>query len=287
MHKIADIKHAFIMEHSVYNKALMPLVGLLSLGIVMAQVSPEKIASAPPKIAQPLPFKSGETLVYEVNFSRFIFSGTIGELKLSVSDRSDLAKPGPLELNAEAVSKGFFPSLFGIKVRDRYNSLVDTADFGLLATTKLLDEGKVHREQKSVIEREAGRVSYTDRDLANEKSQPKVKEKASPSWVQDLLSAIYFVRTQPLKTGDVVQIPVSDGGEVYNIDVVVVKREEIKTDAGKFKAIQLNAKVFDGRYIRRSGEMLVWVSDDASRVPVHSRIKVSGTTITVDLKRKS
>jgi hypothetical protein len=287
VHKIANIKHAFIMEHSVYSKALIPLVALLSLSIVAAQVSPEKIASTPPKIAQPLPFKSGETLVYEVNFSKLIFSGTIGELKLSVSDKTDLQNPETLELKAEAVSKGFFPSLFGIKVKDRYNSLVDTSDFGLRATTKLLDEGKVHREQKSVIDREAGRVIYTDRDLANQKTQPKVKEKASPSWVQDLLSAIYFVRTQALNNGDVVQIPVSDGGEVYNIDVVVVRREEIKTDAGKFKAIQLNAKVFDGRYIRRSGEMLVWVTDDASRVPVHSRIKVSGTTITVDLKRKS
>jgi hypothetical protein len=284
---IANIKHAFSMKHSISGRVSTPLIALLALSIAAAQVTPEKIASAPPKIAQPLPFKSGETLVYEVNFSKLIFSGTIGELKLSVSDRSDLAKPGALELKAEAVSKGFFPSLFGIKVKDRYNSLVDTSDFGLRATTKLLDEGKVHREQKSVIDREAGRITYTDRDLANEKIRPKVKEKASPSWVQDLLSAIYFVRTQALNNGDVVQIPVSDGGEVYNIDVVVVKREEIRTDAGKFKAIQLNPKVFDGRYIRRSGEMLVWVTDDQSRVPVHSRIKVSGTTITVDLKRRS
>ena len=275
------------MKHSVSRRVSIPLTALLSLGIAAAQVSPEKIASAPPKIVQPLPFKSGETLVYEVNFSKLIFSGTIGELKLSVSDRTNVPKPQALELKAEAVSKGFFPSLFGIKVKDRYSSLVDTADFGLRATTKLLDEGKVHREQKSVIDREAGRVTYTDRDLTNEKTQPRVKEKTSPSWVQDLLSAIYFVRTQALKIGDVVQIPVSDGGDVYNIDVVVVKREEIKTDAGKFKAIQLNAKVFDGRYIRRSGEMLVWLTDDAIRIPVHARVKVSGTTITVDLKRQS
>src|SRR5437660_8244680 len=151
------------MKHSVSRRVSIPLIALLSLSIAAAQVSPEKIASAPTKIAQPLPFKSGETLVYEVNFSRFIFSGTIGELKLSVSDRTGVATSEVLELNAEAVSKGFFPSLFGIKVKDRYNSLVDRADFGLRATTKLLDEGKVHREQKSLIEREVGRVTYTDR----------------------------------------------------------------------------------------------------------------------------
>jgi len=190
-----------------------------------------------------------------------------------------------LELRAEAVSKGFFPALFGLKVKDHYISLINPSDFGMSASTKLLEEGKVRREQKSVVNRDAGLVTYTDRDLANVKSQPKIKEKRSPSWIQDLLSTIYFVRTQPLKEGDVIPVPISDGGEIYNIEVIAGKREEIKTRAGGLKAIQLNAKVFDGRYVRRSGEMLVWVTDDPARIPVRARIKTAGATVTVDLKR--
>jgi len=268
------------------RKALVAATTLLFwLGCAAAQGSPEKVAFIPPKVAEPLPFKIGETLAYSVSFSKLIFSGTIGELKLSVSKPLDSPKPELIELTAEAVSKGFFPSLFGVKVKDRYISLVDQTDFGMHTSTKLLEEGKVRREQKSVVNREAGLVTYTDRDLANSKSAPKVKEKPSPSWVQDLLSAIYFVRTQPLREGDLIPVPISDGGEVYNIEVIAVKREQIKTGAGKFNAIQLNAKVFDGRYIKRSGEMLVWVTDDPTRIPVRARIKTSGATITVDLKR--
>jgi len=258
---------------------------LFGLGFALAQVSPEKVAFTPATIVEPLPFKVGETLAYDVSFSKLIFSGTIGELKLSVSKPVDSPKPAMIELRAEAVSKGFFPALFGIKVKDRYISLVNQADFGVHASTKLLEEGKVRREQKFVLNREAGLVTYTDRDLANSKSQPKVKEKASPSWIQDLLSAIYFVRTQPLKEADVTPVPISDGGDLYNIEVIAGKREEIKTAAGKFNAIQLNAKVFDGRYIKRSGEMLVWVTDDPTRTPLRARIRTSGATITVDLKR--
>jgi hypothetical protein len=93
------------------------------------------------------------------------------------------------------------------------------------------------------------------------------------------------VRTQPLKEGDAIQIPISDGGAVYTIEVVVGKREEIKVRAGRFKAIQLDAKIFDGRYIRRSGEMKVWISDNAQRVPLRAKVKTSGVTITVGLKR--
>lgn len=258
---------------------------LLGFSLASAQVSPEKAAFIPAKIAEPLPFKIGETLTYDVSFSKLIFSGTIGELKLSVSKPLDSAKTDMIEFSADAVSKGFFPALFGLKVKDRYISLVNQTDFGVHTSTKLLEEGKVRREQKSVLSREAGLITYTDHDLANSKSAPKVKEKSSPPWIQDLLSVIYFVRTQPLKEGDVIPVPISDGGEVYNIEVIAGKREEIKTRSGKVKAIQLNAKVFDGRYIKRSGEMLVWVTDDPARTPVRARVKTSGATITVDLKR--
>jgi hypothetical protein len=256
-----------------------------AIGFAAAQISPEKVAFTRPKLAEPLPFDVGETLIYDVSFSKLIFSGTIGELKLSVGKPSDPTKSELIELRGEAVSKGFFPALFGVKVRDRYNSLVGQADFGLHTSTKLLEEGKVRREQSCVVDRAAGRVTFTDRDLANKKSEPKVKERPSPSWVQDLLSTIYYVRTQPLKEGEVVPVPISDGGEVYNIEVVAGKRVEVKTIAGRFKAIQLNAKVFDGRYIKRSGEMLVWLTDDQRRIPIRAKIKFSGSTVTVDLKR--
>lgn len=272
---------------------MLKSISILTIGLVIglsssaAQTSPEKLAATRPIISQPLPFKIGETLTYDVTFSKLIFSGTIGELKLSVSKSTDSSRPEMLEFKAEGVSKGFFPGLFGVRIKDRYTSVVNPADFGVHASTKLIDEGKIRREQKSVFDRAAGRVTYTDRDLTKQKVEPKVKEKPCPSWVQDLLSSIYFVRTQPLKEGDVVAVPVSDGAEVYNIEVVAGKREEIKTSAGKVRAIQMNAKVFDGRYIRRSGEMLVWLTDDSERIPVRARVKTSGTTVTVDLKKGS
>ena len=257
---------------------------LLGLSFAAAQAAPDKVAFVTPKIAQPFPFKIGETLLYEVNFSKLIFSGVIGELKLTVS-KPDSSRVELIEFKAEAVSKGFFPALFGLKVRDRYSSIINQTDFGVQTSTKLLEEGKLRREQKTVVNRETGQVTYTDRDLALEKSAPKVKEKPSPTWIQDLLSTIYFVRTQPLNEGDIVPIPISDVGEIYNIEVVVGKHQEIKTSAGKVKAILVNAKVFDGRYVKRSGEMLVWITEDAARIPLRARIKTSGATITVDLKR--
>ncbi|MGA9770854.1 MAG: DUF3108 domain-containing protein [Blastocatellia bacterium] len=249
-----------------------------------AQVVQEKIA-AMPKISKPLPFKAGESLLYEVGFSKLIFSGAIGEVRMSVSKAQHADKVSMLEIRADVISKGFFPKLFGIKINDRFSSQVNSIDFGLQTSSKIIEEGKVHREQKSVIDREAGSVTFTERDLENTSAEPKVKQAVSPSWIQDMLSACYFVRTQKLNEGDVIAIPISDGGQIYNIEVVIGKREVVKVDAGKFKTIKMIAKIFDGRYIKRSGEMFLWMSDDAKRIPVRAKIKTSGATVTVDLKR--
>ena len=249
------------------------------------QVESEKVvAVTAPKISQPLPFKIGETLVYEINFSKLIFSGTIGELKLWVSKPTGPQQADLIELKAEAVSKGLFPKLFGIKVRDRFHSIVNTNDLGLHASTKQIEEGATRREQKAVFNREAGRVTYIDRDLSQSTGEANVKEASSPSWIQDILSATYFVRTQKLNQGDVIQVPISDGGQVYNIEVVVGRREEVKVNSIKFKTIMLDAKVFDGHYVKRSGQMFIWVTDDERRTPVRAKIKTSGATVTIDLK---
>ncbi|HSQ19912.1 MAG TPA: hypothetical protein VLR92_06010, partial [Blastocatellia bacterium] len=75
------------------SKALTAAITVLvGLGIAVAQLSPEKVAFTAPKIVEPLPFKIGETLTYDVSFSKLIFSGTIGELELSVSRPSEPAK---------------------------------------------------------------------------------------------------------------------------------------------------------------------------------------------------
>jgi hypothetical protein len=175
--------------------------------------------------------------------------------------------------------------LLGVKVKDTYVSKVSAADFGLRSFKRSIQEGKARREQTATIDRESGRVSYADRNLADPKAPPRIKEAPSPAWVLDILSAIYFVRTQKLNQGDVIAIPISDGGDLYNIEVLVGKREELKLALGRFKTVQLEAKVFDGRFIKRSGEMLVWLSDDAKRLITRVRIKTSGATVVAELKR--
>ncbi|HST23951.1 MAG TPA: DUF3108 domain-containing protein, partial [Blastocatellia bacterium] len=185
---------------------------ILAIMLVLAQgaipVGAQEKIAAVPKINKPLPFKAGESLFYEIGFSKLIFSGTIGEVRMSVAKAQNADKLDLLEIKADIISKGFFPKLFGIKVKDRFSAIVNAMDFGLQTSSKLIEEGNVRREQKSVIERESGRVTFTERDLANANAEPKIKQAESPSWIQDMLSSCYFVRTQKLNEGDVIPIPI-------------------------------------------------------------------------------
>jgi hypothetical protein len=248
----------------------------------------EKVSEAAkpvaPKITQPLPFKIGESLSYDVSFERLIFSGTIGDMKLSVS-KAENHQANLMTLKADLVSKGFFPSLFGIKVKDQFSAIVSVEDFGLFGSAKLRQEGKANTEEKNYVNREQERVTYIFRDLANKSAEPKVVETTCPNWVQDIVSAIYFIRTQELKEGAVIPIPITDYGQNFTIEAIIGKREEVKVDAGKFKTIKVETKAFSGRLIKKSGELFLWFSDDARRLPVKARVKVSGTTINIELKK--
>jgi hypothetical protein len=266
------------------------VIWLLTTCVLAQAMADNKADATAPKIIQPLPFKAGESLNYEVRFSKLIFSGAIGEITLNVINPTDALKqesggPELIELKAEAVSKGFFPSLFGLKVKNLFKAVVNKIDFGIHSSIQLIEEGKVRREKKAVFDRQTGRVIYTERNLNDALAKPTVKEEVSPAWMLDMLSAIYYLRTQKFESGSVIPVPVSEAGKVYNIDVVVGKREEVKVDAGKFNAVKLDVKAFDGRYVKRKGEMQIWVTDDERRIPVRAKIKASGATVTIDLKR--
>ena len=79
------------------------------------------------------------------------------------------------------------------------------------------------------------------------------------------------MRAQPLKEGDVIPVPISDGGEVYNIEVIVGKREEIRRRR-KVQRNSIERKVFDGRFIKTQRRN-AGLPDDQTRVPLRARIK--------------
>lgn len=246
----------------------------------------EDVAAPKPKarsfnVRHPLPFKFGERLVYDVKFSRFPISANVGEVTFAV------AKPQTdrhVRFDVSAVSKGALLSLFGVKVNDAFTTLADRDDLFVYSTIKSLHENDFVQRQEAVFDRTASRVRYRVIDPAAPADTSAAVERETRPWVQDVVSALYFARTRKLKNvGREVHFPVSDEGQTYDIGVVLAGREEVKVDAGTFKTLKVEAKIFNGRLVRRDGTLFIWFTDDERRIPVKAQMKSEKGTATFNL----
>jgi hypothetical protein len=301
--------------HSVARQA-----GKDQAGKEQAPSAPATAPSAPVAQLQrdfkdSLPIPAGEKLEYEINLSRFPLPRpvSLGVLTFenlgAVTNRQDSAAaagdqqkaPAPMieGLNAEftpapdellwrvratAVSKGMLIALFGIDVNNRFETLVDLRDFSARVNFKEEKEGKKHIVQSAIFDRGEQQVKYLTTDLTKPQTPPRAKPLPREDGMLSVISAIYFIRLQKLKEGQMLSFPVSDGEANYQFEILVGKRESLKTECGKVKTVRLEPKLFGpGRYFKRQGEMTMWVSDDNKRTPLRLVAKTPSGTYTAKL----
>jgi hypothetical protein len=247
-----------------------------------------------------LPFKAGEKLVYEVKYTRFPIAAKVGEVTFEyVGEWEPLKNSNETEpvfkgLNTEftprtaergsAGSKGILIAILGIDVSNRYETLVERTDFAARLHFREIREGKKQQAQSALFEREPQTVTYKSNALAQPQAEPKSKALPRQDGMLDLLSAFYFVRLQKLKEGELLRFPVSDDGVNYTFDIVVGKKEQLKTDCGRLNTIKLEPKLFGpGQLISRPGTMTMWLTADKTHVPVRVIAKTSGGTVSARL----
>lgn len=272
------------------------LAGLLvSAALLMAAVAPLRGRSASEGIL--LPFPDNEKLVFEIKLNRFPLYVTLGHITFEykgISDNRTIdgaaiqmredAEGDLLRLRAEAVSKGFLVTLFGINVNDKFETLVNRRDFAAQLSYREEEEGKKHVARTSYFDPLDGRVKYKIIDLTKPEGLPREKELPRKDAMQSLLSAIYYVRTFPLNTDDIVCFPVSEEEENHEFEIVVRGREPLEFGDTKLHTIRIEPRLFGpGRYFRREGEMQMWLTDDERRVPVKLVAKTSAGTIIAQL----
>jgi uncharacterized protein DUF3108 len=236
------------------------------------------------------PFEHGEELHFEAEFSRALLRG------LDVADLTFRATRTPgttqsaaydLTFQAEVASKGFFPRLFNLKFRERVESTVEPTSF-TVQKTKILDEqGKRVRETEATFDRSKGKMTWTLRDPNNPSAEPRHSITDFSGQLQDVLSAIYFIRTQPLEVGKTFEIFIGDGGRVYKVPVNVVEKKRMKTILGRLDVFRINPELFGPERMidDEKGEFSIWVTADERHIPVRGRVKTDYGTFDIKLKR--
>src|SRR5688572_365184 len=240
-------------------------------------------------------FEQGEELHFEAEFSRSLLrSLDVAELKfratrtpLNETSASAESKPYALTLTADVASKGFFPRLFNLKFRERVESTVEPVSFTVQRTRILDEQGKRVRTTESTFDQTKGKMTWTSRDPNNPSAEPRHAITDFSGQLQDVLSAIYFIRTLPLEVGKTFEVFIGDGGRVYKIPVKVVEKKRMKTVLGRVNVLRVNPELFGPERLidEEKGEFSIWITDDERHIPVAGRVKTDYGTFDIKLKR--
>jgi hypothetical protein len=228
------------------------------------------------------PFVAGETLTYEGKISKIIRGIAVADLTLTVGNATD---GEDYIVKADARSKGTLLKLFRFSFVQEMQSRFDSDDFRALRTVKHDVQKERVRDSEAVFDYGERRVTYVETD-PNEPMRPPRRIASQIGDVShDLVSGIYSLRMMPLAVGKTFRMSISDSGLVYEIPIRVTAREQQKTIFGKKWCFRIEPEVFGrNRLIEREGSMIIWMTDDARRLPVRSQVNSPYGRIEIKLK---
>ena len=160
------------------------------------------------------------------------------------------------------------------KVRDRYETYIDTASLQPLKFIRNVDEGGFKKYENVTFNHQTNTAVTTNGVF-------KV-----PNCVQDVLSAVYYARNidfNKYESGDKIPFTMFLDNEVYNLYIKYLGKETVKTKYGKFNAIKFKPLLVKGTLFEGGEKMTVWVSDDANHVPLRIESPIVVGSVKVDM----
>ncbi len=235
------------------------------------------------KSADTKPFQPGETLAYDAKFSRIIKGIPVAELNFNVQQ---IADGKDFLITSQAKSKGTLIRLFNFKFNLNIQSTVDDQNYRVKRTVKRDEQGNRVRESEAIFDYAAKKVIFVETDPNDALRSPRQIASPITGDTQDFITGIYALRRLPLAVGKTFEIKVSDSGLVYKVPVRVTARELQKSVLGKVWCFRIEPEVFGpGRLVEDEGSMILWITDDARRLPVRAQINAKIGRVEVKLKR--
>ena len=235
--------------------------------------------------AKTKPFDVGEALTYEGKFSKIIKGIGVADLSLKIERAADGRN---YLIKSEARSKGSLLKLFRFSFFQQFSSVIDADRFRILKTVKRDAQGDRVRDSEAVFDYADRRVTYVETDPRDPVRPPRKIASEITDDTHDLISAIYSLRLLPLAVGRSFDVYISDSGLLYKIPVRVTAREQQKSILGRMWCFRIEPEIFGvNRLIEKEGDITIWITDDARRLPVRAQINSDIGRVEVKLKTAS
>ena len=209
---------------------------------------------------------SYEKLTYQVS----IYGLPIGEAELEAKNEN-----GETWLTLRVKSNAAISNVFPVD-----NTIVTRhIDNRYIMTTIKQHEGSFVNDEGFTINLKRKRVIWYNN--INNRNQTFI---VPTEEVIDTLSGIYFLRNRQLQIGKNEILHIFDSETYAEVPVEILRREKIRLpnlteiDTLVVRPIQKTAGIF-----RRTGDILIWMTDDANKVPVKIVTSIALGTVTADL----
>ncbi|MEO7963874.1 MAG: DUF3108 domain-containing protein [Gemmatimonadaceae bacterium] len=209
-----------------------------------------------------LPFAIGERMTYSVKI------GPLG------AGRGAMWIEGPVEV------RGISTYLLRSKMRARVGFVTASDDAESWLDPLRMTALRYHKRQRRAMSGEDEAVELFPTESRWEGKHGTRGDSPTDDPL-DELSFIYYVRTLPLTSDSVSRFVRHYDRERNPVEVRVVGRDTIVTDAGTFPTIIVEMRVKDSRRYQGTGTIRLHLSDDVRRIPVRieSRVPVIGHAV--------
>jgi len=212
----------------------------------------------------------GERLTYTLSWGKI----PAGTAVLEVAGRQILSGRSLVKLLHTARSNDFVSIFY--PVNNRVESFLDEAVM-LPARLSFKRREGTRKNDIEVVFDQSAHVATVTKDGQTETL-------AVPPQVQDTLSCLYLFRSLPLSSvGDTFGIEVYHDKKNYHLELRVEGFERMQSPLGEIEAIRVLAVMpFRGLFLNE-GNIRVWFTNDAARVPILMRAKVTIGSISATL----
>ena len=217
-----------------------------------------------------LPFAVGEELVFDIGWMGL----RAGQASMAVSGQVTRDGHEVYHITLKAQSSPFL-SLF-YPVNDLGETYLDVR--GLYPWYYHLHQREGTRVARHTVtfDQKRGLAIYT-------KNEGTPKEVEVPPEVQDSVSSFYLLRTLPLEVGQPTTMHTFANGRTHEVVIDILRREKIDVYWGSVETLVVRPALRFQEILRQKGDVLIWLTDDARRIPVQMKTAVKVGTVEAKL----
>jgi len=219
-------------------------------------------------------FKSGEWLKFRMSYSNFL---NAGYSTIDIKDTSNNNKEA-FHITGKGKSTGLVSLFF--KVKDNYQTFIYKDNLQPYRFIRKINEGGYTKDKEILFDHNNKKAT-----VKNHKHKT-IKHYPISSNIQDMLSALYFLRNQDLSSltiGQEIELNMFFDQETNNFKLRFLGTDIIKTKFGKIKSLKFRPIVQSGRVFKEQESVTVWVSNDKNKIPLKIKASLAVGSLRADL----